>query len=259
MADEADEADDTGQRGDEVGDRRGTDRLPLFPLETVLFPGVVLPLHVFEPRYRALVRHLMDRPAGPEREFGVVAIRYGTETGPHGTDALYPIGCTAELRSVTPYEDGRYDIVTVGRRRFRLHTVDDGSAPYLCGDVEWLPDGAGDPTAADRLAPNVLATFRTYLRLLAEVSAGRDGHDDGPAGEEAASEQLPEDPVVLSHLVAATASLTLADRQLLLATPDTASRLRAELALLRREIGLLDQLHAVPVPLAELQVEPGPN
>jgi Lon protease-like protein len=238
----------------------GVDRLPLFPLETVLFPGVVLPLHVFEPRYRALVRHLMDQPAGRSREFGVVAIRYGTETGPHTTDALYPIGCTAELRSVTNHQDGRYDIITVGRRRFRLHTVDDGTAPYLFGDVEWLPDSAGDdPTAADRLAPNVLATFRAYLRLLAEVSAGRDGHDDGPAGAEAASEQLPEDPAVLSHLVAATASITLADRQLLLATQDTASRLRAELVLLRRELSLLDQLHAVPVSLTELQTDPGPN
>jgi Lon protease-like protein len=236
----------------------GTGRLPLFPLETVLFPGVVLPLHVFEPRYRALVRHLIDQPPGRQREFGVVAIRYGTESGPHGSDALYPVGCTAELRSVTPYDDGRYDIVTVGRRRFRLTTVDDGAAPYLCADVEWLPDATGDPTAADRLAPNVLATFRAYLRLLAQISAGRDGGRTA-AGADAGSEQLPEDPVVLSHLVAATASLTVADRQLLLAVTDTASRLRAELTLLRREISLLDRLHAVPVPLTELQSATGPN
>ena len=72
--------------------------LPLFPLGAVLYPGMLLPLHIFEERYRQLVRDLM---AGPEpRRFGVIAIRKGRETGIDGVQSLYPIGCTATLRQV---------------------------------------------------------------------------------------------------------------------------------------------------------------
>ncbi|WP_213453982.1 LON peptidase substrate-binding domain-containing protein [Rhizomonospora bruguierae] len=230
-----------------------TPRLPLFPLGTVLFPGLVLPLHVFEDRYRELVRHLMALPEGQNREFGVVAIRHGWEVqtpgdgpGTRATVSLHEVGCTAELRQVTEHPDGRFDIVTVGRRRFRISNVDDGAAPYLTAEVEWLPEPAGGADLADALAPRVLATFRRYLTLMRT--------DDGEVGE-----QLPEDPTVLSHLVAATAALTLADRQRLLAAPDTASRLRAELRLLSREAALLRRIRAVPVPLSELSSPPSPN
>lgn len=92
----------------------------------------------------------------------------------------------------------------------------------------------------------MLAVFRQYLGLIR-------------ADPEEITEQLPDDPTVLSHLVAATAALTVADRQRLLATPDTAERLRAELRLLSREAALLRQVRAVPVPLAELAVPPSPN
>ncbi|GAA4218862.1 LON peptidase substrate-binding domain-containing protein [Actinocatenispora rupis] len=233
-----------------------TDAIPLFPLGTVLFPGIVLPLHIFEPRYRALVAHLLALPSGTDREFGVVAIRRGAETGSHDDSTLYRIGCSAELRQVKTYTDGRYDLVTVGRRRFRLHAVDDTSAPYLRGEVEWLPDepaGTASARRAERLAPSVLAAFRRYLRLLADAS------DGGSDGADPSGDQLPEDPAVLSHLVAASASLTVADRQRLLAAVDTATRLGTELALLRRETGLIAALRAVPAPLAEFEVPTNPN
>ncbi|HET8682258.1 MAG TPA: LON peptidase substrate-binding domain-containing protein [Micromonosporaceae bacterium] len=227
--------------------------LPLFPLGTVLFPGLVLPLHIFEERYRALVRDLTALPEGLPREFGVVAIRQGWEVeqqspaGPaRATLALYEIGCTAELRRVTSHPDGRFDIVVVGRRRFRIADVSSTTAPYLVAEVDFLPEPAGEPGLAERLAPRLLASFRRYLELVRPSS---------PAG----SEQLPEDPRVLSHLVAATAMLTLADRQRLLATADTAARLRAELALLSREAALLRRVRAVPVPLSELAVPSSPN
>jgi Lon protease-like protein len=226
-----------------------TTALPLFPLGSVLFPGLVLPLHVFEQRYLALVRDLMDRPEGEPREFGVVAIRRGWEVdGGSGDDlSLFEVGCTAEVRQVTELEGGRLDIVTVGRRRFHLDRLIDGDTPYLQAEVSYVPEPpAGDP-AADTLAPRALAVFRAYLSLIRG-----DGTDE-------ISEQLPEDPTVLSHLIAATASLTVADRQALLAEPDTAGRLRAELTLLHREVGLLRQVRAVPVPVSELPVRPGPN
>jgi Lon protease-like protein len=229
-------------------------RLPVFPLGTVLFPGLVLPLHIFEERYRELVRHLVSLPDGTPREFGVVAIRRGWETLPTAGPAspssedlsLHEVGCTAELRQVNELPDGRYDIVTVGRRRFRIIDVDTDSTPYLTANVEWLPEPAGEEEIADLLAPRVLSVFRQYLSLMR-------------ADPDEATEQLPDDPTVLSHLVAATTALTLEDRQRLLAAPDTATRLRAELRLLSREAALLNQVRAVPVPLTELAVPLSPN
>ena len=108
--------------------------LPLFPLGTVLFPGLVLPLHVFEERYRRLVRDLVAEPEA-ERRFGVIAIREGREVGSDGVRALHPVGCIARLRRVDPYDDGRFDILSTGSQRFRLDEVDT-SLPYLRGDVE---------------------------------------------------------------------------------------------------------------------------
>src|SRR5215475_12355791 len=110
-------------------------RLPLFPLGSVLFPGLVLPLHIFEPRYRQLVEDLL---AGPEpREFGVIAIRRGRETGIGGVSALYETGCTAVLRQVDRVEDGTFNLVTVGGQRFRLGELAE-PATYLSGAVELL-------------------------------------------------------------------------------------------------------------------------
>jgi Lon protease-like protein len=115
--------------------------LPLFPLGSVLFPGLVLPLHVFEERYRALVRDIMDLPEGEPREFGVVAIRRGWEVDGASAEGLtlFEVGCTAELRQVTELDDGRMDIVTVGRRRFHLDRVLEADTPYLQAEVTYLP------------------------------------------------------------------------------------------------------------------------
>jgi hypothetical protein len=110
--------------------------------------------------------------------------------------------------------------------------------------VSYLPEQPGPAGDADQLGPRVIAAFRAYLHAVRLDTA---------------DEQLPDDPLVLSHLVAATASLSLAERQTLLATPDTATRLRKELVLLHREIGLLSQVRAVPVSLSDLPVRPGPN
>ncbi|MCP4741141.1 MAG: peptidase S16, partial [Actinomycetales bacterium] len=112
--------------------------LPLFPLTTALVPGLVLPLHIFEPRYRLMVEELLDKPEG-EREFGIVAFREshslaptqpspgdGPDDGaspsePSAEDAeLYPVGVSAVIRQAERREDGRYDIVTIGSRRFRI-------------------------------------------------------------------------------------------------------------------------------------------
>src|SRR6516162_4716125 len=141
-----------------------SETLPLFPLGTVLFPGLLLPLHIFEDRYRQLVRDLMDAPE--PRQFGVIAIRQGRETGVDGIQALHEIGCAATLRQVNALEDGRYDVVTVGAQRFRLTGLDD-SKPYLQGQVELLTEETGGPAAAATAGPAVWDLFRAYLSALA--------------------------------------------------------------------------------------------
>jgi uncharacterized protein len=210
-----------------------TERLPLFPLGTVLFPGLLLPLHIFEERYRQLVRDLLD---GPEpRRFGVIAIRQGRETGVHGVSALYEIGCTATLRRVAEHADGRYDLVTAGTERFRLASLDD-SLPYLQGEVEFLTEPAGDEAAAALAVQAVHVAFRDYLGALSE------------RGAEITVPELPSEPVLLSYLVAATIVLDLPDRQGLLAGPDALRRLEAERALLTREAAMLRTFTSAPAP-----------
>jgi Lon protease-like protein len=207
--------------------------MPLFPLGTVLFPGVPLPLHIFEDRYRLLVRELMDKPEGASRTFGVVAIREGREVGPDGVRALHQVGCTAELRSVEAYEDGRFDIVSTGATRFVVREVDD-SLPYLQADVDLLAEHPGNVVG---VIDAVHELFTSYLELLGKA---RGLPIDAP--------DLPDDALLLSYLVAATMPLDLADKQRLLEAPDAAARLRTEVNLLHREGRLLRVLSAVPSP-----------
>jgi hypothetical protein len=125
--------------------------IPLFPLGTPLFPGVVLRLQIFEPRYRRLIRDLMALPdSGDRRFFGVVAIRQGWEVEHVApAEALYDIGCTARLQGVRPQSDGAFRIVTVGGDRFRLLDVVVGDdPPYLQAEVEWLAEEEAAEEAA---------------------------------------------------------------------------------------------------------------
>jgi ATP-dependent Lon protease len=127
------------------------DLIPLFPLGTPLFPGVVLPLQIFEPRYRRLMHDLMALPEGSDQRcFGVVAIRQGWEVEAVApAEALYDIGCTARVRAIRSQPDGGFRIVTVGGERFRLLDVVVGEdPPYLQGQVEWL----GEEEAAEEAA-----------------------------------------------------------------------------------------------------------
>jgi Lon protease-like protein len=235
-----------------------SEMLPLFPLGTVLYPGLPLPLHIFEERYRQLVRDLLAGPEPPS--FGVVAIREGRESAIDGVSALWPVGCTAVLRQVQRYPDGRYDIVTVGARRFRLLSLDE-SKPYWQGEVEMLAEDPGDEAAAATEADIVRAAFSGYLRALSSLAEhdpargepDEEAEDDGEqAGEEAAPAisipDLPAEPVALSYAVAASLIVDLADKQALLAQPDAAARLAAERVLLAKETTMLRRLTSAPAP-----------
>ena len=211
-----------------------SETLPLFPLGTVLYPGLLLPLNIFEERYRELVRDLLD---GPEpRRFGVIAIRKGRETGVDGISALYQIGCVATVREVAEQDDGRYHLVTVGTQRFRLASLDK-SRPYLQGEVDLLEEEVGDEAAAGLAVQAVQRGFHGYVEALASRES-----------VEVTVPELPDEPLLLSYLVAASMILDLSVRQDLLAEPDAERRLGAERALLARETTMLRSLTATPAP-----------
>jgi len=209
--------------------------LPLFPLGTVLYPGLVLPLDIFEERYRQLVRDLLDAPE--PRRFGVIAIREGRETGVGGVSALFDVGCIATVREITELEDGRYDLVAVGTDRFLLGGTDDSAKPYLLGQVELMPEDAGDEGEAALAVRAVQHGFRGYLEVLAAQGSATISVPD-----------LPDEPILLSYLVAAAMILELPERQGLLAQPDAVGRLAAERALLGRETAMLKSLRSTPAP-----------
>jgi uncharacterized protein len=206
-----------------------SDLLPLFPLGTVLYPGMVLPLHIFEERYRQLMRDLLARPE--PRELGVIAIREGRETGVDGVTALYEIGCVAELRAAEEHEDGTFEIVTVGTQRFRVGRLDQAAA-YLRAEVELIPD-APDATPAEQAR----LSFRTYLDALVEQG-----------GATVRIQELPSESVLLSYVIAAAMIIDLSEHQALLAEPDAASRLAAERVLMSRETAMLRATTSRPVP-----------
>ncbi len=219
-----------------------SDLLPLFPLSTVLFPGMRLPLHIFEDRYRLLVSDLAARPE--PRRFGVIAIRKGREVGADGVTALHEVGCVAEVRQITPHADGRFDLATVGAERFRLLRADT-SLPYLQGEVEMLnddasPAGMDQAVAAEALAfatSRVQAGFRAYLNALADRG-----------GSVISIADLPDEPVLLSYVIGAAMIIDLPERQSLLAAPSALDRLRRERSLLVRETAMLRATTSRPAP-----------
>jgi Lon protease-like protein len=254
--------------------------IPLFPLGTPLFPGVVLPLQIFEPRYRRLMQDLQAHPEeGDRRFFGVVAIRQGWEVEKVApAEALYDIGCTARLQRIVPQSDGGFRVVTVGGDRFRILDVVVGEdPPYLQAEVEWLAEeeaaeeAAGDSDGivapvdepldrvedVDEIVASVARGSMDVLvrgvrdlftRYVAEVAA----LGTGVTAEAAVLlRAVADDPAALSWLVASASLLTTEDRQALLAESTTRRRLAAESRLLRRELTLLQELGAVPVPLQE--------
>ncbi|HEY2220520.1 LON peptidase substrate-binding domain-containing protein [Actinomycetospora sp.] len=251
--------------------------MPLFPLGTVLLPGASLPLHVFEPRYRQMTIDLVTG-AVPGKQFGVVAVRegWGPDDGP---DGLHEIGCTASLREVRRLPDGRFDMLTVGDRRFRLLDIDDTAAPYLVANVEWIPDlEADDPEALEPLELAARAAHRRYCttartyRRIADATEAALSDDDieaaepeenlGPQAESppiGVDDDGPVDAAVLAHLLAADCLLPLGDRQEILEQTCPRKRLEMVSHSMAREAELLGRLHAVWAPTAKFAVPSSDN
>ncbi|MEC3978348.1 LON peptidase substrate-binding domain-containing protein [Amycolatopsis sp. H20-H5] len=219
----------------------GTTTLPLFPLQTVLLPGVHLPLHIFEPRYRQLTADLVGGSV-PGREFGVITLRTSLVREVTSQDHLYDVGCSTVLREAKQLPDGRFDVVTTARRRFRLLELDTTSAPYLLGSVEWLPDERLPMSGVEtygRLAAIARAAHRRYCESAWHSDDWRVPGEDAELGE-------------LAYQLAADCLLPLEDRQQLLEETNPVRRLRMVCRLLTREAGFLAALGAVPMPTSEL-------
>jgi Lon protease-like protein len=209
-------------------------QVPVFPLNAVLFPGVVVPLHVFEDRYRAMMRDLLAVPDPAERVFGVVAIREGYEVGDHGVQSAHRVGTLVQLTAVEPYDDGRFDIEVTGRQRLRMQSMNT-SGEYFTADVDLLADPATpDPTGAPQVA-RTLDVFQRYRALLGRLRGG-----------DLLTGRLPDDPEYLSYTLAAACLLTLRERQELLEADGATERLAMLARMLREEIRAIDALPSLP-------------
>ena len=240
--------------------------IPLFPLHTVLCPGIVLPLHVFEERYRAMTRRCLDSG----EPFGVVLIRDGREVGTRGIATLAGVGAFVEIREAGRYPDGRYDLLGAATGRFAIDSVDAQKEPYLVAEVTPLDDEVGDEPRAERLSALAIRRFVRYLDLMraregessevldirVEIEASTPDLDpDTPTGRPepqlAAGVDpdagpptrhdldIPDDPTVLSYLLSGIVQIELPRRQALLEAATTVERLEGLIAILEREVTLL--------------------
>jgi Lon protease-like protein len=203
----------------------------MFPLGSVVFPGVSVPLHVFEERYRSLVEHLLTLPDPSQRVFATVAIREGYEVGSHGAQSLYRVGCLLQLTEVEANPDGSYEVVAVARERVRL---DEMLPPteHPRGMVSVWPDPPAE--VPEETMVRARAVFTAYR---AAVSTLR---------EDPFSGTLPRDAQWLSWTLAAVSPLPLAERQSLLEADGPLERLHLCIDYLRGELRAMNVIPSLP-------------
>lgn len=198
--------------------------LPLFPLNTVLFPGMPLYLHIFEPRYKVMIGECIR----DSRPFGVVLIRSGSEVGGHAEP--HDTGTTAIITHVKRLEEGEMNIAAVGHSRFKIasfHT----QKPYLTGMVEDFPLQRTDDPCIKKIARRLGPMIKKYISIFAALG-----------NAEFQVEKLPEDPLALAFLTAVVMNVPAKDKQHLLTIPDLVTLLRAEETMLAREALILKHL-----------------
>lgn len=189
--------------------------LPVFPLKVVLFPEALLPLHLFEERYKRLYTETVETG----NPFGVVLLRRGQEVG--GPSTPYSVGTTARIRTHTVESEGRINIIVQGQRRFRIRRLDE-SGPYLRAETEWVDDEPCEEDLTD-LVERLRTLFHRHVELLFQV-IGRPG----------VRLTLPDSPEALSYFVSSRLRVSLVEKQELLELTSTPQRLEALAVLLAR-------------------------
>jgi Lon protease-like protein len=234
--------------------------LPYFPLHTVLFPHLPLPLQIFEERYRAMTRDLLSPRNAYQGRFVVSMITDGVEVG--GDARTRRVGTVCEIRSAEQLADGRYILLAVGVARAVLGAIDhDG--PYARVQVEPLDelDGSG----AEGLLPDAQAALDAYLATVKQFVAAAASHASDSREVTSVADsleevlkpiRLPDDPLAASYAIGGVLQIELTRKQHLLELPDAATRLRAEIDLLRRESSLLADGAMPPVSTADLTFNP---
>lgn len=200
------------------------DELPLFPLNVVLFPGMALPLHIFEPRYREMIALCSDE----QRPFGVLLIREGKEVGEPATP--FDVGTTAEIVHLERLDDGRMNVITIGTRRFHLLRYSTEKKSYLVGDVELLED-PDPPDVARALGKEVAGLAQRYVTIIQTATA----RDLVPL-------DIPDSPLGTSFVVASALRVENAQRQELLEITAVVDRLSKEKEILASEIARVEAL-----------------
>ena len=200
----------------ELPERRS---LPLFPLNTVLFPGASLPLQIFEERYKRLLEDCLD----DDSRFGIVLIKSGDEVGQPAIP--HPVGTVAHITQVNEIRGDRFFVAVTGERRFKINTITQ-HRPYLTADVSVLHDTDGEEARFHSEA--IQQQLNEYLSLITGLQGGW-----------TSEVRTSRDPAALSYYIAETLLIDLAEKQQLLEKPDTVSRLESEAEVLRRDI---DQL-----------------
>jgi Lon protease-like protein len=220
---------------------RGTStmNMPLFPLNVVLFPGMMLPLHIFEPRYREMVARCLEEKI----PFGVVLIQEGEEVGTAARPHL--VGTAARIMRAEHLEDGRYNITTVGTQRFRILELDH-SHSYLSAKVTHFPAVNGNTRAAVEMAHRVRPKVVEYVELLSKASE-----------TDLKLDRLPEDPLTLAYLVAIALQINNTTKQELLELPGVPEMLDKERSILTLETMLLRYMVATQGDL--LRMSSGPT
>jgi Lon protease-like protein len=205
---------------------------PVFPLNTVLFPRMPLPLQIFEPRYKTMLTDIARR----DNRFAVALIENGVEVG--GNAVPYSVACLAEVTNVQRLSDGRFLLMAQGVARVRILSTDDATRPYLVGSMQLWPEEPD--VVSDELVERAAGLFAGYAADVISI-----------AGEQAQEITLPGDPSLLSYVLAAGLQIDVGTRQRLLETAGPDSRLRTEVSILEREALLMHALAAAPRPPAE--------
>ncbi|MBZ0281675.1 MAG: LON peptidase substrate-binding domain-containing protein [Anaerolineae bacterium] len=198
--------------------------LPLFPLNTVLFPGMPLQLHIFEERYKLMIEQCYNQG----QPFGVTLIKNGREVG--GRAEPFTVGCTAVITEMERLAGGRFNIVAVGTERFQIHGLKPGQ-PYMVGLVEDLPLTNADPDTLTHGGRILRPWVRRYLEILA--SASETQFD---------LQQLPDEPLRLAYLASFLLNIPAAQKQDLLNIGDADQLINELRTFYRREVTLLDAM-----------------
>lgn len=210
------------QMGANVPQRTRTMELPIFPLKNVvLFPGMVLPLHIFEPRYREMINHCIDN----QLPFGVVLIEEGEEVGKAAVP--HKIGTAAKIVRIERLPDGRMNITTIGTERFEIQELHYNRS-YLTATVRTLVTVNGSTKAAIEMAQRIRTRLVAYIELISKIN-----------NTELALDRLPEDALSLTFLVAIALQVPAEHKQEILQLQSIPAMLAYEYNLLSRELVVL--------------------